>query len=163
MWDSVILDYDHNKYTAPLDNEYWNNISILKKTFPLDSFGPLLFERDPQKWILESFETAKIYAYGKLYNDTYITKSYIKECSIEAKRRLVLAGYRLGIIIQEFFGTRGYMNLPADPVYTREIIAWVLDAILLLFIIVYTTIIVVQRRRESYEMSEPMVRDAVAP
>ena len=163
VWDSVVLDYDSNKYDAPFMKEYWENITKLKKTFPQSSFGDLLDERDPHKWVIESFEVAKNYAYGKLYKDKYLTKNYLDECSVEAKRRVTLAGYRLGKLLQRFFDERGYITLPADPIYTTEIVAWILDSILFLFIILYTIKIVVHRHRSHEEFSESWVRVPMAP
>ena len=142
VWDSAILNYDANKYTAPDDPMFWQNISILTQLYPKKTLQSEINNLSPYDWVKESYETAVKYTYGNLENEKYINSVYVEQGYPQAQKRIVLAGYRLGAILKQFFDTRGYISLPSEPVYTNEIIAWVLDVVILIVIVVYSILII---------------------
>ena len=142
VWDSAILNFDANKYTAPEDPLFWENITIMTTKYPEDSLSSYLTQLSPYTWVEESYQSAIRYTYGNLYNETYINQKYVEEGFPEAQKRITLAGYRLGTVLKQFFDERGYITLPSDPVYTSEIIAWILDSFVIVLTIVYLVLII---------------------
>lgn len=148
VWDSGILSYDSNKYTAPSMPEFWDNITQLQLNYPKSSLESYLNVMSPADWAKESYDTAVKYAYGYLENETIVNQRYFDECFPQAQLRITLAGYRLGNVLKEFFNERGFIRLPSDPIYSSEVIAWVLDALVFTFIVVYVVLIVRENSRK---------------
>jgi hypothetical protein len=103
LWDNMVIDSDdfpdiHNGYVS-LTNEYGrDDLSDVN-------------EDDQKEWIQESFRLAKEKAYleGALRGGTTLRTAqrlpngYINNAKPIAKKRLVLAGYRLADLLERLF------------------------------------------------------------
>lgn len=147
LWDSGVLNFQHNKYIAPSLEDFEKNVTRLMKTYPLT-----ILKEYPSlsvyNWINESYDSAINFGYKPLKDFKNIDQDYIDHGADEAELRITLAGYRLGLILQKFFEIRGYPKLPTEPRIFTEVLAWILDAVVVGVILIYT--ILLCREKASY-------------
>ena len=77
----------------------------------LESYAPVKpdLQFDVKKWVLESHEIACTLVYGQLgepygARDIKLSEKYVTESVQTARRQIVLAGYRLGALLNELYG-----------------------------------------------------------
>ena len=75
---------------------------LITTACPADSLEEELGEKSPRKWAEESLEVAKSAAYG-ISPQEAPSKEYVFQAQEAVKRRLALAGYRLGNLLNNLF------------------------------------------------------------
>ncbi|EAY06503.1 class I nuclease, putative [Trichomonas vaginalis G3] len=144
LWDSACLNFQHNKYVAPTLEDFEKNITRMMNAYPLKILEehPSL---SPHDWIDESYKTAIDYAYTPLVDWKNINDTYLANGAEAAEYRITLAGYRLGMVFKQFFKERGYPKLPTEASYSTEILAWILDAVVITITIIYSILILKEK------------------
>ena len=146
LWDSVANLYNINDPLIPKYREiFQENVTSIMNEFPEDVYDYDLQEYDPLQWHTESFEIAGKYCYETPIND-WPSSSYFSTSQQIAKKRVVAAGRRLGIYLKSVAA-----NIPVESEnYTREIVMWVINAILLILAIVF--LVLSSRKPKEYTM-----------
>lgn len=126
LWDAVgfycpILNPLVQKYSS----EFQENVTKLMEEIPESSLPEDLDTYDSMKWNKESFDVAEKYGYATPMN-SWPSQEYIKTVQTQGKRRVALAGYRLGRILKRIADNVPIENEPN----IREICMWVLNGIL---------------------------------
>ena len=136
LWDSVGNLFNINNPLIPIfRNGFQENVTNLIKEFPKSAYDYDLETFNPDQWHNESFELSKQYVY-QTPKDQWPSSSYFSQSQQIAKKRVVAAGYRLGHFLKSVAG-----NLPIDnDNYTREIIAWIINGILLILSVVFAVL-----------------------
>lgn len=145
LWDSALLELQNDK----IDQDYGEfelNVTRIRDSLDL-SKESLADSLNPTIWVQDAHRKAADFAYGKLRNYV-ITEEYLAEGQKIADRLIALAGHRLGLIFNKYFDERGLIQITEGvPVPAREIVAWVIDGILLVVVAVY--IFLVYKSHES--------------
>jgi len=111
FWDSIVVRADPND-KDDCDADYIDPIArdIMKK-YPLAKMESRLALGDPERWKRESFEIASTKVFpDDLKRNEMPSPAYKKAALKIAEERLALAGYRMGAIFNQLFGTA-----PAKP------------------------------------------------
>jgi len=106
FWDSIVIRNEPNEkdeceadYIDPMAHD------IMKK-YPLGKMQARLALNDPEQWKRESFEIASTRIYTPdLKRNEMPSQSYKKTAMKIAEERLALAGYRMGELFNQIFGT----------------------------------------------------------
>ena len=141
MWDSACLNYQTYPIPDSLQSEFVKNYTSLWTTYPPKTvFGSLADSLDPSVWETDAYNTARDYVYGKMPADKQLTDEYLAQGQPAAMKLISVGGHRLGLVLQEFFKSRGD-NLPViteSKSIASEVVAWIIDAILLIVVVAYT-------------------------
>lgn len=106
FWDSIVVRVDPNDKDE-CDADYVDPIArdIMKK-YSFAKMAPRLALGDPERWKRESFEIASTRLFPPdLKRNEMPSAAYKKAAMKIAEERLALAGYRMGAIFNQIFGT----------------------------------------------------------
>ena len=134
LWDSVALYAGILNPLIPLyKEEFQKNVSLLLDEIPKSSLTNDLEAYDPLEWNDESFQDAKDYGYNTPQNQ-WPNETFFETVRTVGKKRIALAGYRLGHILAELADKAPI----STTTYPSEIASWVINAVLLILIIVFS-------------------------
>ena len=152
LWDSVANLYNIYDPLIPKYKEaFQENVTLLMDEFPEDVFDYDLEAFEPLTWHTESYQLAEQYCYNTPIND-WPSSSYFSTSQQVAKKRVAAAGRRLGLYLKSIAD-----NVPIESDnYIREIVMWVINAILLILSIVF--IILSSRKPKDYGMVDLLVK-----
>jgi hypothetical protein len=106
FWDSIVVRADPNNKDE-CDADYLETIArdIMKK-YPFAKMESRLAIGDPERWKRESFEISSTRIFpDDLKRNEMPSASYKKAAMKIAEERLALAGYRMGALFNQLFGT----------------------------------------------------------
>ncbi len=106
LWDQILVRYQPNTYGA-CDAEYLDpkGDEIMKK-FPYEKVAAKASVLDIDVWAAESLKSAQDVAFKDLKFGEKPDSKYMKHAFETAQERIALAGYRMGNLFNEAFGTR---------------------------------------------------------
>lgn len=103
FWDRALGYYDHFYDDYPRHYKQIKAIAkILEEKYPVENFKKPLQVTDPEAWSEEGYELAKTYGYALQPGDKP-SAEYISQGQIVAAKQTVLAGYRLGVLLNRIF------------------------------------------------------------
>jgi hypothetical protein len=93
-------------------------------TNPRQALDDSLAILEPAEWSSEAWTIAAKFAYG-VDERTRPSARYMKGLKPHSETQMAVAGYRLGVILKEFFEVKGRCELPADAArWGRWSILW---------------------------------------
>ena len=141
LWDSVGRVYPIADPTLPIyQDEVVKNASALEDEFPLDSFEHLIDGIDVGEWSEESNEIARELGYSTPMDEPP-SDEYMNEMRHAAKRRVAMAGYRLGNILKILADKGLIPEKESPPVTAIEVFIWIVDIIAFIVIVVFTILL----------------------
>ncbi len=108
LWDSI-FQLGSDRLERPLTSEGLAKVQEMAKDFqnqyPMKMF-PELMELNPIQWRKESHELGAVYAYDGIKPFEVPSEEYQNRCRIIASKQVTLAGYRLGILLNDILKDR---------------------------------------------------------
>jgi len=105
LWDAAVGIYSKNP-PRPLSDqsmqEIKNQATLLVAEYPLKD-SQRLTRRSAAEWAQESHKMALVYAYDGIRANTYPSSDYKERGSKIAQEQIVVAGYRLAMVLNEIF------------------------------------------------------------
>ncbi|EAY11655.1 hypothetical protein TVAG_158820 [Trichomonas vaginalis G3] len=140
LWDSCALAFPIADITNPIyASDLAKNSSLIEEEFPMSSFENMT-SVDPRAWSLESYAIASTLGYA-LPSYSEPSQDYLYNARQAGKRRIAMAGYRLGYMLKEL-SESGLIPEPSRyKTGKREIAVWSCNGLLLIGIIVYVVAI----------------------
>ena len=143
MWDSACLNYQTYPIPDNLQDEFVKNYTSLWKQYPPKTvYGSSADSLDSSVWETDAYNTARDYVYGNIPADKQLNDEYLSKGQPEALKLISVGGHRLGLVLQQFFNTRGD-DLPViseSKSVAFEVIAWIIDGILIIIVGIYTVL-----------------------
>ncbi|EAX96969.1 hypothetical protein TVAG_414500 [Trichomonas vaginalis G3] len=140
FWDSCILAFPIYYINYPIyASDLVKNASLIEDEFPTKDFDDLTTV-DVFKWSSESYEIASTLGY-QTPEQQKPSEEYIQKARHAAKRRVAMAGYRLGHMLKELAEGGLMPEFPNEKLNARTIIVWIIDGALLLGVLVYVILI----------------------
>lgn len=150
LWDSAGLLYNiYNPLIPKFRDEFSSNATNFVKEFPESRFTGKSFDLktyEPYKWHNESYDVAVKVGYDTpMYG--WPSEDYFEKVRTQCKDRIALAGYRLGSVLKQLVD-----SIPYDvPSSTREIIVWIVDAVLIVLSILFVILTKHKKKDLLYE------------
>lgn len=148
LWDAGGLRY---QMAYPMNDvtfdDFKKNASLIMKKHPMSSYN-YMDEAYLDVWANETFEIAVRDGYS-IPMRTWPSKEYLKIVGDDTDERIAVAGYRLGVFLKKILKSK---HLPFDynlnhGISVSEIIAWLLNSILIV-ISILCIVLKFRRRRE---------------
>jgi hypothetical protein len=115
LWDNGLGLF--KKYKLPLKNSDREEIdqlaAVIMHEYPADYFINQLYETDPKPWVIESFNIARTYVYTSIAEHTSPSSFYINRGQLITEQQLALAGYRLGLLLNQTLDNKVLPHRPA--------------------------------------------------
>lgn len=149
LWDSAGLFFPLlNPITPFYLNQFNQNASKLMDEFPISYFTSKNYNIEkysPFEWANESFTFASEYGYSTPINRRP-SDEYFSSVQQHSKERIALAGYRLGHLLKNLIQNVDFDTNLGPKVSSREIVVWVINALLFLGIVILAYLNVSARR-----------------
>lgn len=105
-WDLAAGLFEFERIRRPLNSDGQRRIRVyaqeVASAYPPDKHAEWK-ERDPAKWVAESYNLARMVAY-KTQEGRRLKNSYVVETQQVTRERIALAGYRLADLLNRIFG-----------------------------------------------------------
>ena len=135
LWDNAGLSF---KKTYPHDIYESNTTKIIKK-YPRNTLKKELDNLDPKlTYAKEANDIATTFAYT-IAKNAIPSEEYLKKARELSQKQIALGGYRLADVLNNFFSSRGMVNIPNKESYKirkNEVVAWCLVVLCLVVIII---------------------------
>lgn len=135
IWDAAGLAYQMgNAASGATRDAFDKNVSAIMQEHPASAYENLNVV-DFDKWMDESFEVAKLHGYSVPMR-SWPTPEYFETVQREARKRIALAGHRLGFMVKGLLAGNRLTKQIEVHHNVSEWIAWALDVVLFIAIIV---------------------------
>ncbi|EAX97989.1 hypothetical protein TVAG_114410 [Trichomonas vaginalis G3] len=149
VWDSGSLNFQTWPIPESLVKEAEYNLSHLWTNYPPEKHYSSTYNSiDPDQWQSDAYDVAKEYVYGLYQFGHNVTGEYFNKTQPPAAKLISVAAYRLGKVLQTFFHKRGF-HLPGERSHITEILAWVIDSILIIIATIYSILILRTTKRST--------------
>ena len=133
IWDAAGLAYQMgNPIAGATRDVFYKNMSAIMKELPAENYEGLDVV-DFDAWMKESYDVACQYGYAVPMR-SWPSKEYLDTVHRESKKRIAVAGYRLGLMMKDFVQRRN-IGGPTTVHNASEWVAWVLDGVLFVFLV----------------------------
>ncbi|OHT17704.1 class I nuclease [Tritrichomonas foetus] len=144
LWDSAGLTYPIFNPLIPLYiDEFNQNVTEIMEKFPEDYFSDKKFDLHafkPYSWANESNKIANEIGYATPINKRP-SDEYFSQVQNKSQERIALAGIRLGYLLKDLLNKVDFQIDTPPAVTVREIVVWVIDALLLIGTIILTILV----------------------
>ena len=128
IWDAAGLAYQMgNPIAGATRAAFDKNVSAIMREHPAEKYEELDVV-DFDKWMDESYEVAKAHGYSVPMR-SWPSHEYMATVHAESKKRIALAGYRLGMMMKNLLQNRKF-DVEGTRHNASEWVAWALDAVL---------------------------------
>ena len=137
LWDSVGRVYPIADPTLPYYTEdVIKNASLLEEEYPFNTFTNLTDVIDIPSWAAESNQIARELGYSTPMDEPP-SDQYMTDMRKAAKRRVAMAGYRLGNMLKILSDNGLIPEKSHQTASSREIILWIVDVIAFVVIVIF--------------------------